>query len=234
MNTRAKSGRKPIRSLREEVYEHLRVLMNDGKLSPDAYLDLNALAADIGTSRTPLRDALLRLECEGFVEIHNRKGVRIARLTPEKIRWIYEVLGGLESAALLSVARQVTPEVVERMDELNRDMARALDESDFAWFYRDNLAFHDCYLDLSDNPELYRQAHLLKQRLYDFPRRKGFVPEWERASIAEHAQLVDLLRQGRVTEAADFLRDVHWSFSYQEPWVRRYYAASAEARAAPG
>lgn len=215
-------------SLRETVYEHLREMLNDGRLRPGNYLDLNALAAEIGTSRTPLRDALLRLESEGFVDIENRKGVRITELTLDWIRNIYEILGGLESTALVSVTERLTPEAIDRMDELNREMAEALDEGDFEWYYDANLAFHDVYLDLSTNEELIRRIHILKQRLYDFPRLEGFVPEWERASIGEHQELIDLLRAGRTVKAADLLRDVHWSYSHQEPFILEYYAAVAE------
>jgi len=216
------------RSLREQVHEHLRTLINNGRLRPGQYLDLNALAKEIGISRTPLRDALLRLEAEGLVEILSRKGVRITKLTLDSIRNIYEILGGLESAALSSVAGRVTPETTAHMRELNHEMARALDAGDFERFYEANLAFHDAYLDLSTNAELVRKIRTLKQRLYDFPRRKGFVPEWERASIGEHARLVELLERGETRDAADLLRDVHWSFPYQEPFIRRYYAASTE------
>jgi len=219
------TARAPVRSLREEVYERLRSLMNEGRLRPGNYLDLNALADEIGISRTPLRDALLRLESEGFVEILNRRGVRVAALTLRSIRDIYELLGGLESTALRSVAHLIEPDTVARMRELNEEMRRALDEEDFATFYDANLAFHDAYLSLSDNAELARHVHTLKQRLYDFPRLKGFVPEWEWASTEEHDQLVALLEEGKVAEAADLLRDVHWSFTVQEPFIRRYYAA---------
>lgn len=214
-----------LRSLREAVYDHLRDMMNEGRLRPGSFLDLNALAEEIGTSRTPLRDALLRLECEGFVDILNRKGVRITRLTLDSIRHMYEILGALESIVLRSVAGRITSEVVIRMEALNQDMAAALDDGDFGRYYEANLAFHDAYRNLSDNSELKHLMHLLKQRLYDFPRLTGYVPEWERASIGEHEALVRLLSQGRVGEAADLLRDVHWSFSYQEPFIRRYYAA---------
>ncbi|PYP60625.1 MAG: GntR family transcriptional regulator [Gemmatimonadetes bacterium] len=223
----ARRVKRPLRSLREEVYDRLRALVNRGRLRPGKYLDLNALAREIGISRTPLRDALLRLECEGFVEIHNRRGVRVAPLSLDRIRHIYEILGALESTTLRSVATRVTAETVARMRQLNCEMVRALDASDFARFYDTNLAFHDTYLNLSDNAELVRQVHLLKQRLYDFPRLKGFVPEWERASVEEHEAMVRCLEQGNVGAAADLLRDVHWSFSYQEPFVRRYYAAQS-------
>src|SRR5512143_2198059 len=99
-----------LRSLREAVYDHLREMMNEGRLRPGSFLDLNALSEEIGTSRTPLRDALLRLECEGFVEILNRKGVRITRLTLDRIRHMYEILGALESTVLRSVASRITSE----------------------------------------------------------------------------------------------------------------------------
>jgi DNA-binding GntR family transcriptional regulator len=222
----------PIRSLREEVYEHLRTLMNQRRLQPGRFLNLNALAEEMGISRTPLRDALLRLECEGFVEILNRRGVRVKELTLESIRDLYGILGGLESAALRSVSDQVTPVLVDRMDELNLEMSEALDCSDFARFYEANLAFHDTYLNLSSNERMVHWIHILKHRLYDFPRLEGFVPEWERESIREHWELVRLLDEGKIIEGADFLRDVHWSFSHQEPFIRRYYAArSGEAEA---
>lgn len=226
VNTGRQTTRSTTQSLREKVYEHLRAMLNDGRLTPGNYLDLNGLAEEIGTSRTPLRDALLRLESEGFVDIQNRRGVRITELSLDWIRDIYEILGGLESVAVVSVADRLTPEVFDRMDALNREMAEALDESDFERYYDANLAFHDAYLDLSTNEELIRRIHILKQRLYDFPRLEGFVPEWERASIGEHQALIELLRCGKVTEAADLLRDIHWSFSHQEPYIHRYYAAA--------
>jgi len=223
---------RPLRSLREEVYERLRTLLNRGRLRPGKYLDLNALARQIGISRTPLRDALLRLEGEGFVEIHNRRGVRVAPLTLDRIRHIYEILAALESTALRDVGARITTAIVARMSELNREMSRALDASDFTRFYDANLAFHDAYLDLSDNSEMVRQIHILKQRLYDFPRLRGFVQEWERASVEEHRALVRCLAKGDVGAAADLLRDVHWSFTYQEQFVRRYYTAQTDRLAA--
>jgi len=222
------------RSLRELVYEHLKARLNEGHLRPGGFLDLNGLAAEIGISRTPLRDALIRLESEGFAEILPRRGVRIVALTLDRIRDIYEILGALESAALRGVGSRLTPGVLERMSEANDVMRRALAAFDFGRFYDANLAFHDAYLDLSENAELVARIRILKQRLYDFPRLQGFVPEWERTSVEEHAELVRLLRGGDVSGAADHLRDVHWSYARQEPYIRRYYAAATGSGAGGG
>jgi DNA-binding GntR family transcriptional regulator len=218
-------GDSPVRSLREEVYEHLRGLLTQGRLPRGKFLNLNALAKQLGTSRTPLRDALLRLESEGFVDILNRRGVRIRELTLDSIRDIYEILGGLESSALRTVADLITPEIVTHMEELNRTAACALASGDHATAHNANVDFHDAYLDLSSNAKMIRWIHILKQRLHDFPRRRGSFPEWDQASLAEHEELVRLLQEGRIVDGADFLRDVHWSFRHQERFIRPDFEA---------
>ena len=62
-----------------------------------------------------------------------------------------------------------------------------------------------------------------KHRLYDFPRRREFLPDWELASTTEHAALLALLEAGDVRGAADYLRDVHWSFEVQQRFIHQYY-----------
>ena len=215
------------RSLREQVYDHLKMRMQQGHLAPGVNLDLRALEAEIGISRTPLRDALLQLASEGFVEILPRRGVRVVELTVERIRDHYELLGALEAAALRGAKGRLTAAVLDRMEELNAGMREALDGDDFDLFYARNVEFHGCWLDLSDNEELKRTVRILKQRLYDFPRHPDFVKEWELASTLEHATIVRLLREGNAAGAADFLRDVHWSFAVQEPFIRRYHLAGS-------
>ncbi len=217
-----------ISSLRERVYDYLKEAMQGRHLCPGETLDLKALEAEIGISRTPLRDALLQLAAEGFVEILPRRGVRVTALTLGRIRDHYEILAALEGTALRNGAGRITPQRVERMDALNQQMRDALLRDDFDGFYSLNLEFHECWLELSHNEELKRTVRILKQRLYDFPRNPGFVKEWEESSTEEHAKIVALLRAGDVQAAADFVRDVHWSFAVQEPFIRRYYAALFE------
>ncbi len=87
-----------LKSLREQVYEYLKIQLNEGKLEHGAFLNLNAISAEMGISKTPLRDALFQLEAEGFVTIYPRRGVKVNVLSLEKIRNIYQILGGLEGA----------------------------------------------------------------------------------------------------------------------------------------
>ena len=69
--------------------------------------------------------------------------------------------------------------------KLNAEMKAAIDRDDFDLYYEKNLFFHDVFLRLSGNETLVRIV-TLKKRLYDFPRRQGFVKEWEQESIGEH------------------------------------------------
>ena len=214
-----------LKSLREQVYDYLRVQMNCGKIRPGGFLNLNEISAELGMSRTPLRDALFQLESEGFVTIFPRRGVVVNGLTLEKIRNIYEILGGLESAVIVLIALRFRESDVETMEKCNSQMKKALDSNNYSAFYTENLKFHNVYLGMSDNAEMLNYIKIHKERLYDFPRNKAFVKEWELHSIDEHRTMIDLFRHGDFNGAAEFVRDVHWSFSVQERFIRKYYFA---------
>lgn len=212
-----------VESLREQVYEHLRASIESGALVPGTFLDQNRISAELGISRMPLRDALIQLDLEGFVEILPRRGVRVRRLTLDDVRHLYEIIGALEGAALLSATGGFDEGDLDLMHALNDEMSSALEDGDFDAYYSRNVEFHRVFLSWSDNPELRRTVRICRRRLYDFPREKSFVPEWEARSIQEHAELLELLIAGKIRESADFLRDVHWSFEVQKPFLLRYH-----------
>jgi len=213
------------RSLREQVYDFLRAEMARGGLQPGGFLDLNELAGRLGVSRTPLREALLHLESQGFVTVLPRRGFRLNALTLDDIRHFYEIIGALEAAALKSVGSSLGPADFIRMRELDAGMAEAVAARDFDRYYEANLAFHDVYLRRSDNVRLVSQVHLLKRRLYDWPRRETMVQAWEQHSVVEHEDFLGLLERGAINEAAAHLQNVHWSFTVQERFIQAYYFA---------
>jgi len=216
-----------LRSLREQVYEYLRDAINRGELNAGSFLDQKQLSEILGISKTPLRDALIQLETEGFVSILPRRGVVVNRLTLEDIRDLYEIIGALEGAAVMSVGERLEESHFTRMRTLNADMVQAVEAGDFDRYYTRNLSFHEVFLDLSQNRSLLRLVETAKHRLYDFPRRLKFLPEWELASTGEHAAFLEALESGDVRRGADYLRDVHWSFQVQRRFIDRYYFPEA-------
>lgn len=212
-----------LKSLREQVYDHLRRLMSRGEIEPGAFLNQDGIASGLGVSRTPLRDALLQLEAEGFVTILPRRGVRVEPLTLADIRHLYEVVGALEGAALLAAFPRIGEPELTTLHRLNDEMRDAVLAGDFGRYYDRNLAFHDVFLERCGNERLVRLVRSHKQRLYDWPRRQGLVKEWELRSLEEHGAFLRLVAEGDARGAADHLRDVHWSFPVQEPYIQRYY-----------
>ena len=212
-----------LKSLREQVYDHLRQAINAGQLEPGSFVDQKNLAAELGISRQPLRDAMIQLEIEGFVTVIPRRRVQVNRLTLDDIRHLYQIIGALESAVLLRVTGFLREDLVQRLGDLNAGMVDAIEAGDFDTYYDLNLAFHDVFLDMSDNEGLKRTVRICKQRLYDFPRERRFYKEWEVASTKEHEQIIELIVRGREEGAASYLRDVHWSFDVQRPYIQAYY-----------
>ncbi len=222
--------KKPLlntKSLKDQVYDYLREQMERGALLPGSAIDMEETSRRLGVSKTPLRDALIQLESEGFVSILPRRKILVNGLGLEEIRDYYEIIGALESMALSSGFDRIGEAEVALMERLNAEMGEAIARDDFGLYYAKNLQFHDTFLRLSGNATLNRIVTNLKRRLYDFPRRQGFVKEWEQASIGEHARLVALIRAGDRDGAAAQIRDVHWSFAVQEPYILRYYTKAA-------
>ena len=215
-----------ITSLSGIVYEDLKRRLNSGMLKPGQFIDLSALGRELGMSRTPLRDAMIRLELEGFMVVYPRRGVMVRILDLAAIRDIYQIVGALEAAVVERMALRFRTSDVDRMDAHRKAMAESLAADDFDTYYSANLAFHDVYLDLSDNEDLVRHVRTLKERLYDFPRRSEYVKDWELDSTAEHAEITARLRTGDFKGTAAYVRDVHWNFEVQERYIRTYYFAA--------
>ena len=159
------------KSLREQVYDYLRDEINNHKILPGAFINLNQLSEQLGISKTPLRDAIIQLEIEGFVTILPRRGVTVKKLTLDEIKDAYEIVGALEGSVILSAFDKIKASHITQMEKLNSAQLDALEREDYDSYYKSNLAFHGVFLNLSENKTLLQMITPLKQRLYDFPRR---------------------------------------------------------------
>lgn len=231
MDNTAEKGILNLKSLKEQVYEYLQSQLEKGELRPGSSINMDETSKKLGVSRTPLRDALLQLEMEGFVSILPRRGVVVNHLTLQDIKNYYEIIGALESVVLMDHFEEVKKTQIHKMHELNAEMKAAIDHDNFNLYYQKNLMFHNVFLRLCGNRNLVKIVNTLKKRLYDFPRQEGFVKEWEVTSIDEHEELVRLIEEGKKEEASLYIRDVHWSYRVQEEFLKKYYR---QAEAASG
>lgn len=212
-----------VLSLREQVYQFLRNAIQKGVLLPGTSIKLENLAAELGISKTPLKEAIIQLECEGFVEIQRRHGVHIKKLTYQDIKDHYDIVGALESSVLLEIFDLIGEPQIQQMKASNVEQEHALEAGDYDRYYQLNLDFHDIFLKLSPNITLRRMIMPLKQRLYDFPRR-AYWKEWEYRNLEEHVRFIASIEAGDRFEAARIIKEEHWGWRVHEPYITKFYA----------
>ena len=199
--------------LRSQVYEYLRNELKAENLKPGMFVSMNQIMKNLGISRTPLRDALLQLQNEGFVTFLPQRGIRINELSQQDIEDLYEMLGALDSRTLLSVFDKIGSRELKQMKRINQDMYANIADSRFYHYWDLNTAFHHVYLDLSSNTPILHQLNIIRQRLFEFGK-KDWSLKMKEMNYSEHQTLIELIEKGNSVEAADFMRDVHCVINY--------------------
>ncbi len=199
--------------LRSQVYEYLRNELKGGNLKPGMFVSINQIVKNLGLSRTPLRDALLQLQTEGFVTFLPQRGIQINELSQQDIEDMYEMLGALDSRVILSVFNEIGSQEIDQMKQINQEMGTNISEGRFFHYWDLNTAFHHVYLDLSSNKPILNQLHILRQRLFEFGK-KDWSLKMKEMNYYEHLTLIKLTIKGDAIEAAAFLRDVHCVINY--------------------
>ncbi len=199
------AARRP-RSSREGAYAAIKEKILDNELPPGGWFLEQELARMCGVSRTPVREALIRLQEEGLVAIVPRHGVRILPLELADMQEIYEVLASLEPTAVaLVAARRPGEEELLPLDAACRDMALALASDDLEGWARADEDYHLHLLQLCGNRRLAgmvmqcwdqtHRARIFTLRLRPKPLR----------SVEDHVAVLDAIRRGD----ADGARELH-------------------------
>ena len=195
---------------REEAYGKLRDWIIDGRLRPGEILRDQEIAQSLGVSRTPIREALRRLEDEGFVETALNRWTRVAPLDLRKAMEMYGVLEALEAFALEHA--RLTPQDLQNMAAANEAMRRSIERKKAGSALHADEAFHGVWMARAQNSELWVLVAQLKIKL-----RRIELAYWDRAaqteqSVREHAAILKALRKGSRREAITALRE-NWEGS---------------------
>ena len=197
-------------SLRERVYRHLEAALREGQLHHGTCLDQDRLCEELGVSRTPLRDALLRLEAEGFVTIQPRKGVYITPVSDAFVKSACQILGALEADCLDTVFPLLTSRHIRQLEESNKRQEQFLERRQAVEYHAENARFHDIFLSLSSNTLLYQTIGPLRRRLDMLPDHP-LAYEHARAALNDHCRIIDSLKMKNRTAVVSVLRHEHWA-----------------------
>ena len=200
-------GPRPLarRALYEEVAEQLRQRIFARQLEPGAWIDELKIAAEMGISRTPLREALKVLAVEGLVTMKPRRGAYVAETSRDDVTQVYHLLSLLESDAAAEVARKATDGQLDELQALHDRLERQLKQRDA--FFAANEAFHFKLLEIAGN-RWRRQIVADLRKIMKINRhlslfRQGRLED----SLAEHRAMMAALRARDARRAARLMKE---------------------------
>lgn len=182
-----------LRNLREHVHEAIRQAIVAGRLEPERRLNERALAASLGVSTTPVKEALRRLEGEGLVRTEARRGIFVTYGAHQALEMAL-ARSALESVMAHVAARRIGEAAIGHLGELIERMAHATDYSALETLVELNEAFHAAIHRASRCEYLARM--IASQRTYAHAQRIQLLGEWpERAKgLAEHRAVFEAIR----------------------------------------
>lgn len=202
------------RNLGDDVYRILwsRILSRD--LHPGDKLSDLRLSAELGVSRTPVREALHRLLQDGVIRAQPNRGFFVTSFSGRDIEEIFEIRAALEALALRSVVTRYPDEdyswALENLDEVEAMIASAASDQEFIAanerFLEEDQGFHKYIVEHSENERLITMINSLWAQIAVFQKAGTHVPGYVEVALRQHREIITLLREGKHTEAIDALQ----------------------------
>jgi DNA-binding GntR family transcriptional regulator len=190
--------------LRQSVYEALVELVVGGGLKPGQHLVESELARQLGVSRQPVREALHRLEAEGWIDLRPSQGAFVHVPTDQEVDQLLDVRELLEGATARLAARAATPEAVAALRETWQQGVNAVESGDVARTVAANNDFHAAVAGVAGNTVLAQLSEIVGRRVRWYYRQ--VAPTRGHESWAEHAELLAAIEAGDENLAAALAR----------------------------
>ena len=187
--------------LREVVFETLRDAIRKGILKPGERLMEIHLAEQLGVSRTPVREAIRKLELEGYVIMMPRRGTYVSNLSIKDINEVFEIRTSLDSLASGLAAERITDEELEHLQRLLVVIGEAIKEKNMEKIVEADTKFHDILYQASRNNRLVGIIYNLREQLTSFRTKSMAYPGRLEETLEEHRRIVDTIAQGDAVAA---------------------------------
>ncbi|WP_201864612.1 GntR family transcriptional regulator [Microvirga soli] len=202
MRAKQEPEKKP--SLVEDAYKALKDAIRNNVFPPGYQGSEQEIALRLGMSRTPVHEAIIRLQEDGLVRVLSKRGVTVCPLAPEDIREIYEVIIAIEAMAAELLASLPDGErhlVADELEEATSDMEQALRNDDLlAWAAADDL-FHRTLVERCRNSRLRRIAQTVTDQAHRARMLTLRLRPKPTGSVAAHRDIIAAIRKGKAAEA---------------------------------
>ncbi|MCD7739478.1 MAG: GntR family transcriptional regulator [Lachnospiraceae bacterium] len=181
--------------LRDEVFNTLRQAILTGELKPGERLMEIHLANRLGVSRTPVREAIRKLELEGLVTMIPRRGAEVAQITEQSLKDVLEVRRCLDALCAELACDRISSEQLGRLKAACGDFERAVKAGDARVIAQKDVQLHDIILEATGNRRLIQMVNNLAEQMYRY--RFEYIKDYTMHGrlIEEHRALYEAIRQ---------------------------------------
>ncbi|KZE38835.1 GntR family transcriptional regulator [Bhargavaea cecembensis] len=198
----------PRETLAQQAYRQLKEEIVSGRLEPNEELPEERLSAQLGISRTPLREALMRLSMEGLVILKKGSPATVATFTKEESRHLMEIRRVLEVHNLEKISDDLNDSVFDKLDSNLASQAEAVGSDDFHNFIEYDREFHLILSSLNENPktrELLNQMNTGVNRAFLIL--SNTLPISAKDAYEEHRKIVESLKAGDIDRAKQLMTE---------------------------
>ena len=179
--------------LRDVVFNTLRQAILRGELKPGERLREVQLADKLGVSRTPIREAIRKLELEGLVVMVPRRGAEVAEITEKSLRDVLEVRGALEELAVELACDRILDEDIQKLHDAAKEFEDVSKSDDVTALAEADVRFHDIIYFATRNQRLIQLLYNLREQMYryrvEYLKRTEVYP----TLFAEHEHIIECL-----------------------------------------
>jgi len=179
--------------LRELVFETLRKAIISGDLKSGERLMEVQLAEELGVSRTPVREAIRKLELEGLVVMVPRKGAYVAGVSLKDVAEVFEIRASLEGLAASLAAERITEDEIEHLERLLVQIKSCVDEGNIEKLIHKDEEFHDSLYKAARNEKLVQIINNLREQIHRFRVTSLTNPNRAKELFEEHKRIVEAL-----------------------------------------
>lgn len=189
--------------LRDVVFNTLRQAILKGELKPGERLMEIALAERLGVSRTPIREAMRKLELEGLVVMIPRRGAQVANITEKDLNDVLEVRLALENMAIEKACNRMTEDQTDKLWIAAREFEKTMTEGNLVRLAEADVEFHEIIYQASDNRRLNQVLNNLREQIYRYRVEYLKDEETRNVLVKEHEELYHAIKERDVSRALE-------------------------------
>ena len=204
MDNLSKLNLDEYKPLRDVVFENLREAILEGRLKPGQRLMEVQLAEQLGVSRTPVREAIRKLELEGLVIMLPRKGAYVANMSLKDVIDVLEVRASLEGLAASLAAQRMNADDIKKLEKIAKEYEKSIKDSDLETSLIKDVEFHECIFKAANNKKLTQVINSLWEQVYRF--RVTYISDYDSSLsiISEHKLILDAIKKGDIELAKKY------------------------------